>query len=346
MGGRDIDTVVMVNNAVSVDMARAALQRDGVELQRIFLVLLRDLDIPWARECGEVVRYPSKPSLTVFGQGRFLPFYLKGSKELRSRLNAGLIRQAYIVNNDNLLSNHLLRHAEKHGTPEITVVAEGIMNFQDIRKANRAAWRWWLKPLAARLLGLRYQEPTTHLSGAYEPTVSRVIAFTSGGLKAPAEKVEVVEYPQVQAARAADPDIALIPLTGLFQWMPEDAFEPYARAFAAWVGKQGFARLLVKRHPHYPAGLIEELLPDCEWVGEGQSLEAMAGDLEAGTVLGTCCTGLVTLKLIRPELRCMDFGSDYYCQHAYGGDTSVETLMTSVGVELVPMLSAETADGT
>ena len=87
--------------------------------------------------------------------------------------------------------------------------------------------------------------------------------------------------------------------------------------------------------------MIEELLERYEEVGSGLTTEEMAADLEAGTIIGTCCTALVTLKLIRPDLKCIDFGSDYYCEHAYHGDNSVKTLLSATGVTLVQMAAAQ-----
>ena len=46
-------------------------------------------------------------------------------------------------------------------------------------------------------------------------------------------------------------------------------------------------------------------------------------------------TGLVTLKLLRPDLRCVDYGTRFYCERAYFGDLSVEELMRTAGVEIV-----------
>src|SRR5690606_26386989 len=54
-----------------------------------------------------------------------------------------------------------------------------------------------------------------------------------------------------------------------------------------------------------------------------------------GTIVSTNCTALVTLRMLRPDLRCVDYGADFYCRHAYYGDESVLAPLRATGVELV-----------
>lgn len=338
-----IETLIFVNNFVSAGLARAVIERDGLDYARVALIKLRHVPVPWAERCGLVLDYGRPPELTLQGQARFLPYYRRGARTLRGLLGSGTLRRVFLVNNDNLLTNHVLRWAEQGGGAELAVLAEGFMNFQEIGLANRAGWRWRAKPWVARSLGLSYREPTTHLSGAFEPAVSRVVSFAAAGLKAPPGKVDLIPFPRVTPRVPADPEIGLIVHTGLWQWMPAEAYAPFAQAMAAWVRSFGFKKLYAKAHPHIPTGPIEALLPPHELIGAGRSLEDMAPDLEAGTVIGACCTGLVTLKLLRPELRCLDFGADYYCSAAYHGDHGILTLLRAADVEITPsaILKAE-----
>jgi hypothetical protein len=48
----------------------------------------------------------------------------------------------------------------------------------------------------------------------------------------------------------------------------------------------------------------------------------------------------VTLKLMRPDLRCIDFGSDFYCRTAYRGDYSVVEFLMGSGVEVAEMIKS------
>ncbi|MFN0069113.1 MAG: hypothetical protein ACKVYV_15940, partial [Limisphaerales bacterium] len=93
---------------------------------------------------------------------------------------------------------------------------------------------------------------------------------------------------------------------------------------------------LIKPHPNYPPSEYQrKLLEPYELVTERGSVEELAGKLDAATVVGTCTTALFTLKLMRPGLRCVDFGSDVYVPHAYFGDDSVVKTLAGVGVEIV-----------
>ena len=333
---QSIRAIVFVNNAISARMALAALQKDGVPLEQVALIVLRKIHFDWFHSCGIYLPYPRKPSLSLMGQWPFLKFYRDASSMLRRLLKSGEIKSIYLMNSDNLLTNHVMIWAEKHNDVEVCVLVEGLMNYQDIQIQNRASWRSTCKTIFTPLLGLRWRTPKGHLSGAFEPAVRRVIGFAPGVI-APPEKVEVIPFPVVAAARPPQSDIALIAYTGLWQWMAEDKFKLFAESFVTWLKSRNYRKLLVKPHPHYSAGLLESLMPDHEVVEDMRSLEDMAGEIDAATVISFNCTALVTLKMIRPDLHCIDFGFDFYCPEAYKGDRSVEAILRASGVELIPM---------
>lgn len=333
--GDPVTTIAVLNNAISVTLAGRDLEERGVDLGQVAVILTREVDAPWLERCAKVVRYGGKPSGTLWGQARFASFYREAASTVRGLCASPELRNIYIINNDNLLTAHLLRCAEVRKDLEVTVVAEGLMNFQEITVKNRESWRWRVKPVISVLLGLKYRTPTGHLSGAFEAVVSRVVSFAKSGLKAPPEKIVVRGFPLVPVRVAPKASVGLIVHTGLWQWMSEERYLPFAQAFADWVKAQRFRKLYVKPHPRIETGILDYLLPEHEVLTTSESLEDIAGDLEAATVMGTCCTGLVTLKLIRPDLKCIDFGGDYYCEHAYHGDYSVLDLLRATDVELV-----------
>ena len=335
-----VTTVVAINNGISAELTRQDLAERQIPLDSVALILLRDISEPWMEHCAIKLRYPGKPANGLLQQWRFIGFYRAAAQLLRSGEENAQIRDVYLVNNENLVTAHLLSLAERRPAISVTVVVEGIMNFQEMGIANRAVWRRRVKPVIARLLGFQYREPQDHLSGAFEPRVTRVLSFTTDGLQAPKEKIVLREFPAVRPVRQSDPTVALVVLTGLNNWMTPARFEVFARAFVAWVEGSGYRKILVKKHPRSYAGLIEELLSKYEEVGSGQTIEQMAPEIEAGTILSTCSTALVTLKFIRPDLTCVDFGSDYYGEHAYHGDDNVKILLLASGVSLVQMPAA------
>jgi len=334
---REVTTVGVINNAISAELIRQDLHARGIPLDSVALVLLRQTTEPWIDHCAAVLRYPGRPAQGALGQWRFFGYYYAAARLLRRLERSARLQHFYLVNNENLVTTHLLAVAEDLPQVDVSVLAEGLMNFQDIEPSSRAKWRWRVKPVVARLLRFRYRQPHGHLSGAFEPRVSRVVSFADEGLKAPSEKVVIRRFEPVQPIRPSDPEVALVVLTGLNQWMAPAAYSVFAHAFVGWLEAQGFRKIQVKKHPRVSAGLIEKLLDKYEEVGRGQTTEALAAHLEAGTIVGTCCTALVTLKLIRPDLHCIDFGSDYYSEHAYHGDDSVKTLLSAAGVSLVQM---------
>jgi len=119
--------------------------------------------------------------------------------------------------------------------------------------------------------------------------------------------------------------------------MPSEQWEILATAFAKWLKTLSYSRLLIKPHPNYPPSkVLRDQLPSYEILADPRGLETMARDLDCACIVGTCCTALVTLKQLRPDLSCFDFGSDHYLTYAYHDDQSVINLMKSVGVELIP----------
>lgn len=334
---QSITAIVFVNNAISARMALAVLQKDGVPLEHVALILIRKIHFDWFDKCGICLPYPRKPSLSLMGQWPFLKFYRDAASLLRRLLKSSQIKTVYLINFDNLLTNHVMNWAEKHREIEVCVLAEGLMNYQDIQIRNRAWWRSAYKILLTPLLGLRWRTPKGHLSGSFEPAVSRVIGFAPGVI-APPEKVEVIPFPVVAAARPPQADIALIAYTGIWQWMTEDKFKLFAESFVTWLKSRNYRKLLVKPHPHYSEGPLEKLMPAHEVVKDTRNLEEMAGEIDAATVISFNCTALVTLKMIRPDLHCIDYGFDFYSVEAYKGDRSVEAILRASGVELVPMI--------
>ncbi|MEP0144401.1 MAG: hypothetical protein ABJ311_00210 [Erythrobacter sp.] len=334
-----VDTLVFVNNSICADMTRKWLLKENIDLSRVALVLLRKLTVDWADDCAACIRYPIKPKLTLMGQVHVLGFYRRAARFMKAALKTAPIRMILVPNNDNLLTNHVFRWAERHPGVLVVVVAEGIMNYQNVGYDNRAAWRWRAKVPIAAALGLQYSQPDGHLSGAFEDATDVVVSFASAGLTAPPEKVQVLQYPTVLANRPANPKVALILHSGLTHWMPSEDFEAIAQGFVTWLKAQEFDKIYAKRHPNVSAGMIEDIMPPHEIVEDSRPFEALLPDLEAGTLAGMCCTALITSKLMRPELRCVDFGANRYLETAYQGDQTVIKLMSAVGVEMVPLPS-------
>ncbi len=332
-----LQALVIINNSISAHLTHRLLELDGVPLDRVGVIMIRDIEANWTKHCAKVIRYGGRPTQSILGQRQFLPFFREGAKLVKEACASSELREFYVVNNDNLLTNPLFRWAERNPRRHLrlTVVAEGIMNYQDIDVRDRAAWRWRIKPMMAAMLGLEYRIPAGHLSGAFEAATTRAVSFTQQGFKAPVDKISILPFPRSPITRAPDAETCLIVHTGLWQWMTTETYEPFAKAFAAWVSAQGFKRILTKPHPRIATGVIENLLPPHEVLHDTRSAEEMAAEIPAATVVGTCCTALVTLKLIRPDLRCVDFGADFYCMHAYHDDLGVVELFSGAGVEIV-----------
>lgn len=338
--------LLFVTNGISATMGRAALERDGHSLADTVLVRQRWVAIDWAGECAETIDFTKKPALNLLGQVNQIGFQFTLARRLKELLRGGTLRDIYIPNVDNLMTNHVLRLAERGklpGSPRLSVIAEGLMNYQEIGIDDRAGWRWRVKPILAALMGLHYRQPTQHLSGSFEAPVTRVIAYSPTGLKSPVEKVTVVPYPQVDAIVEPKGDTALLVMTGIGQWMTPERFAEFRDGFARWLNAQGFGTVLFKLHPHYDSGGIEALIDNAVPLGDSRSMEALAAEIPAATVIGYCTTGLVTLKMMRPDLRIVDWGSDFYCEHAYHGDRSIVPVMQAAGIEMVEMEGRDTA---
>jgi len=334
---RPIRVIVFITNAISAELAKRVLEADKVPFGEVGLIVGRNIVVPWADDCAEVVHYGVAASLKLAGQIRTLGFYRNGSAAVRRWLAAGEVREIYLANIDNLLTNHMLQWLRHGGKAKLTVLSEGLMNYQVIGIDDRAGWRWQVKPFVAALLGLNYAIPKQHLSGAFEPECGRVIAFAAPHIQAPPEKVQVLPFDIITPTEPPELGTVLVVITGIAQWMTVEAFERFADAFGAWFRTLNAKRVLVKFHPHYPSGGIENRLGPFETVTDKRSVEGMAADINAEAVVGFCTTALVTLKLRRPDIRCVDFGNDFYCEYAYHGDRSVVAFLAASGIEIVEM---------
>ena len=65
------------------------------------------------------------------------------------------------------------------------------------------------------------------------------------------------------------------------------------------------------------------------------SLESLAETLDFGTLISFNSSALTAIRLLRPDIRCIDFGADMYLPWAYGGDRNVLRLFKATGVEVV-----------
>lgn len=327
--------LAVINNHISLSMLLADLQARGIPRQLTNVIATREIALP-RDDFASVLEYPGAAEIGMLAQRRFVGFYREAAQVLRRELSDPALEHLYIVNNDNLLSSHLLETA-KRDRREVTVVAEGLMNYLDVADYNRDAWRLKVKPVLASLLGLRYAPPLGHLSGAFHPAVSRIVSFSAAGLRAPAEKVVVRRWP-VDAVRhvVAQPDVGIIVHTSLARLMSEHEYRVFAEGYARWIGAQGFRCLYAKRHPRSHDPVLESLLPPHELIDDERPIEELVGGLTAGVVVGPGTTPLVTLKLMCPELRCIDFGADYYVPIVYRGGVGSAALFAAAGVESVP----------
>lgn len=342
-----MEAIAFINNPISQRMLRAAMQAEGIDPARTLLFVLRAIEPqPWWDEFAEVVRYPHKAALSLWGQRRFIGFYRSASRQLKRALASPALKHLFVINNDNILTNHALAATQSRPECRVSVVAEGLMNYQDIQLANRARWRNLSRPVISRLLGLRWQTPRGHLSGAHEKHIHAVYSFAAPGLVSPPDKVRVIPFEPIQPTRSLRADTVLFVETALWQWMAPEQFERFADGFTAWIHSLNAQRLLIKPHPNYPPSeYLRQRLPPYAIETDPRSIEAMAADIDAARVVGFCCTGLITLAKLRPDIQCLDYGHDFYLEHAYRGDRTLLALMESVGVGLAKHGQTYTAAG-
>ena len=329
----------VINNAISAALLKSYLDKVEADCSQVTLITLRKLKLNWSAKCGHSLEYPAKASLNIWGQYKFVLWYFKAARIVRSffKNNPMSTKEVYIVNNDNLLTNHCFQNIDQN--IKLNVLVEGMMNFQEIETKNRASWRFFVKSIFSKFLRLDWVKPEGHLSGAFDERVAKVISFHEAGLKAPANKVEIV--PLVGSCGIKNDDAVLgendilIVETALYQWMNVEHFNELVSRFESFLKHFKNYSIYVKPHPNYaPSEVFRSALGKYSILDYEGSVEQMAEQLGCKVVLGTCTTALFTLKIMRPNIRCIDFGSDIYVPHAYYGDRSVVDVFNSVGVEI------------
>jgi len=330
------DSLVYVNNTVSMAILKS-LVRDGVlDPRKTTLLLGRPMTGDFSKY-KEVLPYPFKASLHMLGQVRFIGYYLDAKKLVDRAFKSG-VDNCYIVNNDNLICNYILRLAEKAANVAVSVIAEGFMNYQKIEVDDRAFWRWFLKPVIARLLGYRYEKPSTHLSGAYENAVEKVYVFNENGVYAPKEKVILQKVFSTEQASSERHEVGLLYLeTALWQWMSEDFWMVFADSFAEYLNSYN-TTIYIKEHPNYPpSDYLRKRLNNYEILNLDGGIEDSLAAYRYNTIVSHWCTALGTLKMIDPDLRCIDYGSNYYTEKAYSVDSDLRSVFDVFGIEVVDM---------
>ena len=124
--------LAVVNNAISVRMLACALEKDGLKPEDVLVISARKLDDPWLDCFQQHLPYPAKPRQTLLGQWPFISFYRSAARLIKNAVRAPKLERIYLVNIENLLTNHLLLMASTRRDIEVVLVVEGIFNFQEI----------------------------------------------------------------------------------------------------------------------------------------------------------------------------------------------------------------------
>ncbi len=331
--------LALVNNHISLTMLQADLSAKGIDTHEVGLVALRRLE----SDCSDfayVLEHPGTRSLassSAWWAWRISEFYVRASRLVRSAVDSDNIRFAYVVNQDNVLCRHIISKAG--ASVEVTVLAEGLMNFFDVVPESIAASRGLVKSLMACVLRLHYSAPVGHLSGSFLDRTDRVVSFASEGLAAPQAKVTVHPWPgKCSSVPSNKRRAALLLHTGLCEMMSKNDYLRFATDFAAWLQSQGFREVLQKRHPRKPDPVIESLLEGFpgRFIGDGP-IEAQICDLDIDAVISFGSTALLTAKLMRPELKVLDVGGNRYVPAVYGSGPGAKPLFDSVGVKSVDL---------
>ena len=329
-----IRAMAFVNNSISADILQKALKIDKIYPSECYVVMLRaSAELP-----SDFTRQVSQP-VKVGGLNNYicmLKFYRQQILLIKKLMTEGL-EEIYIVNIDNIIcANSLILAKNSNNKTRVSVVAEGFMNYQDITAKNRSTLNIGLKKIMAYIIGAHYPSPKGHLSGSYSDGVRRVFSYPGYGLKSPQEKIKHVALPVVKIEVEVCESEALIVLTGIYQWMSKEDFAEFSLGFQSWINSQNYTKVYYKPHPNYDSGGIEDgVVNKTKWMEVG-SVEKLAGKIPVRTVIGFCTTALATLKQIRPDLRVIDWGSNFYVRAAYKGDRSVVEVLERAGVEIVP----------
>ena len=145
--------LAIINNHVSLSMLLADLDIRGIRSTNTKVICLRKVRLP-RNEFADVLQYPDAQS-GVASRWQSMRFYRSAARTLRSWMSDTRLRHAYIVNGNNLLTNHLLQMAASSQF-DVSVVAEGLLNFADVEVEQHGAWRGSVRSVAAPMMRLRY----------------------------------------------------------------------------------------------------------------------------------------------------------------------------------------------
>ena len=336
-------TIIFVDNQISIMMANAAIRSESIDYGNIILFALRDCDEDWFGLCKNVFRSPFSQKRSWKSNISLILFFIRSIRLIRGYLHRSDIERVLIVNNDNIIINYIVNNIHKQMKDvEISVLVEGIMNYQDITIRNRSKFNLAVKMFISLLLGFKYIIPKGHLSGAYMQQVKKVYSFSAKGLKAPVDKICVCELAVEKKITGVKNNAILLVLSGLYKWMPATKYDQYCDLFMKHLSTIKYSDVFVKQHPRcLDDPLLARLQNDLKYLDKDVPIEKMAGDIKVKQAIGFCSTALATLKMLRPDIECNDFGADYYCTEAYYGDDSVLEFFEGVHVGVIESMANE-----
>jgi len=327
-------TIAFVNNEISYKVLLGVLKTKQLEIKTVALFVLRPNKSIDESKFKEVVAFDKKNNSYSFGDYIKAPLsFVRGFRRLKKLLLSNEVIEVFIVNNDNLLTNYVIRKTKQYGYA-VSVLSEGIMNYQNISIENRNKVSLAAKGLFSLFFGFIYEIPKGHLSGSEDKRVKWVYAFSQDGLKAPKEKIVVINAFETGLERQTRNEL-LIVLSGLFEIMSSTDYYEIVKKMKDFIDNSSFKRILIKEHPRVENDPILKHIHFDEILPKHEAVESVIQRIGVSCVVGSCCTALVTLKLMDPDLECVDVGSSIYIDKAYRGDTSVLNLLKGNGIRLI-----------
>ena len=329
----NIKAIIVANNEVSLINAEYAISYFNIDKKDAVLFLIRPSKSKRVMGYFDVICTGKAYNNHRLSDILFsLNKYVNTINKLKYYLRNSEITNVFIVNNDHLLTNHIL-HIHNKYYYRISVIAEGLMNYQNITKKNRSAIGFFFKKILAFIFNIKYVIPKTHLSGAFENSVEDVFTFSKTGINAPIDKVRIVKNFSNTLNTSSNKCGVLLLLSGLYTMLPSYEYSNLMILITNYIKNLNPRIIYIKKHPRYQFDPILDIFNDYIEVDQDIPIEEIINELEISHIVGSFSTALITLKMIQPELISVDIGYSIYSKYLDGFDTIFD-LYKSTNIEL------------
>ncbi len=333
---KQVKHIAFVNNQISITNLEFAIRYLDIKKSELVIFFLRPNEISNSSEYWNVYQINKKYNGYFLNDLiRAFYSYITAIFYLKNILKNNNIENVLLVNIDHILTNHMInikKLDKSFISTKYHVLAEGLMNYENVKIGHRKTLTIFLKHIIASFTGLIFKKPDGHLSGAYEKVVKNVFAFSKKSIQSPLEKVIVTNT--VKKATASDKNNTLILCSGAYTMLSVDKYSKICDLIDDYLSKNNFDKVYLKKHPRLNDDPLIDRLMNFEEIEQNKPIEMILSEYPIKYVISSYSTSLISLKQMFNNLIAIDVGYDIYVS-SLGQDVDIKSLYKEFNIKMI-----------